>query len=81
MSDHLEARSEQAEARSTPQEDPEQMRQVMIRCTESGEGVPAGLRIDPASFTTSNLTHTITCPHCGQKHTWSANDAWIEDVY
>jgi hypothetical protein len=57
------------------------MSQVMIRCTESGEGVPAGLRIDAASFETSNLSGTVMCPHCGQEHTWSAKDAWIEDAY
>jgi hypothetical protein len=57
------------------------MSQVMIRCTESGEGVPAGLRIDAASFETSNPSGTVKCPHCGQEHTWSAKDAWIEDVY
>jgi len=70
-----------SEARSTPEEEPKQLKHVMIRCTESGEGVPAGLRIDAASFKTSNLGDTVTCPHCGQEHIWSAKDAWIEDVY
>jgi hypothetical protein len=81
MSDHREAQHERAPATSTLQRGPEQMSQVMIRCTESGEGVPAGLRIDAASFETSNLGGTVKCPHCGQEHTWSAKDAWIEDVY
>ena len=52
---------------------------VMIRCAESGEGVPAGMSLDPASLDTSNLTkQTFRCPHCGQEHTWSAKDAWVE---
>jgi uncharacterized Zn finger protein len=55
---------------------------VMIRCAESGEAVPAGMRIDAGSFKTSNLSdQTIRCPHCGQEHTWSTKDAWIEEVY
>jgi hypothetical protein len=54
---------------------------VMIRCAESGEGVPAGVRIDAATFKTSNLgDQTVRCPHCGQEHTWSKKDAWIEEV-
>jgi hypothetical protein len=57
------------------------MSRVMIKCEESGEGVPAGLRTGAASFKTGNLSEqTVTCPHCGQEHTWSAKDAWIEDV-
>ena len=62
---------------------------VMIRCAESGEGVPAsgegvprGTRIDAASLKRSNLTEqTFRCPHCGHEHTWSAKDAWVEYVY
>jgi hypothetical protein len=80
MSDHLEAQGERAAASSTPRGEPERMGQVMIRCTESGEGVPAGLRVDAISFKTGNLTDTVRCPHCGQEHTWSTKDAWIEDV-
>jgi hypothetical protein len=81
MSDDLKAQRERAGATSTLQGEPQQMSQVMITCTESGEGVPAGLTIDAASFETSNPTGTVVCPHCGQEHTWSAKDAWIEDVY
>jgi hypothetical protein len=51
---------------------------VMIRCPESGEGVPAGMRID--TFNASGLSdQTVKCPHCGREHTWSMKDAWIED--
>jgi hypothetical protein len=51
---------------------------VMIRCTESGEPVPAGSALGAVSFDGINLTHR--CPHCGHKHAWSAEEAWIEDV-
>jgi hypothetical protein len=60
---------------------PERLSRVMIRCAESGEGVPAGMGIDASSFKTSDLSETtVSCPHCGQEHTWSAKDAWIEEV-
>ena len=59
--------------------EPTPLGHVMIRCAESGEGVPAGMRLDPASLRSSNLTEqTFRCPHCGQVHTWSAKDAWVE---
>jgi hypothetical protein len=56
-----------------------QLYRVMIRCAESGEGVPTGLRIDPASFDPSNRSEqTFKCPHCFHEHTWSMRDAWTE---
>ena len=59
---------------------PKRLSRVMIRCAESGEGVPAGMRVDAASSELGNLGETtISCPHCGQEHTWSAKDAWIEE--
>jgi hypothetical protein len=68
--------------------EPTSLGHVMIRCAESGEGVPAsgegvpkGTRIDAASLESSNLTEqTFRCPHCGHEHTWSAKDAWVEYV-
>jgi hypothetical protein len=54
---------------------------VMIRCAESGEAVPTGVRIDAATFRTSNLSaQTFKCPHCFQEHRWSKKDAWVEEV-
>jgi hypothetical protein len=59
--------------------EPTRLHRVMIRCAESGEGVPTGLRIDSASFKTSNRSEqTFKCPHCGHEHTWSMRDAWTE---
>ena len=56
------------------------VRRVMIRCEESGEGVPVGMRVSPAAF--ENLPEqTVRCPHCHQEHTWSAKTAWTETIY
>ena len=82
MSDHLQAQPGRVAARSTPRNEPRQKGRVMIRCAESGEGVPTGLTIDSDSWRAGNLSgQTVMCPHCGNEHTWSATDAWIEDVY
>jgi hypothetical protein len=60
--------------------EPPRLHRVMIRCAESGEGVPTGMRIDPASLKTSDRSkHTLVrCPHCFHEHTWSNCDAWTE---
>jgi len=59
--------------------EPARLHHVMVRCAESGEGVPTGIRMDPASLETSNLVErTFKCPHCFREHTWSKGDAWTE---
>jgi hypothetical protein len=53
---------------------------VMIRCAESGEGVPTGMRVEAARFGVSDLDDaTVKCPHCGREHIWSVSDAWLEE--
>ena len=59
--------------------EPPRLHRVMVRCAESGENVPTGVRIDPASLKTSDLREqTFKCPHCFHEHTWSKDDAWTE---
>jgi hypothetical protein len=68
-------------ARLKLQEVPTQMGYVMVRCAESGEAVPTGIRIEATSLKTSSLSRTtFKCPHCYHEHTWLPKDAWIEDV-
>jgi hypothetical protein len=59
---------------------PPRMSRLMIRCLESGEGVPAGMRVDSASFARILGDQTTKCPHCGGVHTWVPRDAWLEDI-
>jgi hypothetical protein len=55
------------------------LHRVMVRCVESGEGVPTGVRIDPDSLRAGKLgEQTFKCPHCFHEHTWSSDDAWTE---
>jgi len=59
--------------------EPPELYRVMVRCHESGEGVPTGVRVDPASFARNTRgEHTFKCPHCLHEHTWSMDDAWTE---
>jgi hypothetical protein len=60
-------------------EPPHELQRVMIMCPESGEPVPTGVRIDPASVeTTDRSERSFVCPHCFHVHTWTMDDAWIE---
>jgi len=60
-------------------ESPHELLRVMIMCPESGEPVPTGVRLDPASPETSDRSErTFVCPHCFHVHTWTMDDAWIE---
>ena len=56
------------------------MAKVMIRCTETNEPVYTGISIDESAFESSELgTNKVSCPHCGQEHTWDKDDAEFED--
>jgi hypothetical protein len=41
--------------------EPPRLHRVMVRCAESGEGVPTGMRIDPVSLKTTNAASTPSC--------------------
>ena len=58
--------------------EPPELQRVMVRCEESGEGVPTGMKMDPAFLKTDNRDHTFKCPHCFHEHTWLTDDAWTE---
>lgn len=53
---------------------------VLIACPVTGEPVPTGFVMDPASFESATLVDNSfgPCPSCGRVHTWSKPDAWIE---
>jgi len=53
---------------------------VMITCPKTKESVSTGMAMDKASFDGSTLAgNTIKCPACGEKHTWSKEDAFLAD--
>ena len=69
-------------ARLERQEEPTQKGRAMVRCAESGEAVPTGIRIDAPSLKAkaASTKTTFKCAHCSQEHTWSPKDAWIENL-
>lgn len=57
------------------------MGMVMIKCPVTGKPVPTGFGMDRATFdnpTNQFTNNNVGCPHCGQTHTWSKPDAWVE---
>ena len=54
---------------------------VMITCPNTGKPVPTGIGMNKASWATTTLADNTVgeCPHCGQTHTWSKEDAYLED--
>lgn len=56
------------------------MAMVLIRCPNTGKPLATGIGMDPGSFASSTLLNNTVgpCPHCGQNHTWSKKDAWLE---
>jgi len=57
------------------------MGQVMIKCPTTGKSLSTGMAMDEQSFESAQLINNVVgaCPHCGQNHTWSKPDAWVEN--
>jgi endogenous inhibitor of DNA gyrase (YacG/DUF329 family) len=52
---------------------------ISIKCPATGEPVSTGMTLEAASFYRSVLTgNSVKCPHCGETHIWSKDEAIIE---
>jgi len=52
---------------------------ISIKCPATGEPVSTGMSMEVASFYRSVLTgNSVKCPHCGETHIWSKDEAVIE---
>jgi hypothetical protein len=52
------------------------MAMVMITCPATNRQVPTGIETDPASIAlVPPINARLTCPDCGNVHTWSVLDA------
>ena len=48
------------------------MAMVTMRCPRTGEEVPTGLDVDPATWETLPIVVArMHCPSCGAEHVWS----------
>jgi len=56
------------------------MPRIMIKCPKTGNSVPTGIAIDKISFESTVFTNNAfgPCMECGQTHTWSSTDAFLE---
>jgi hypothetical protein len=55
------------------------MPRIMIKCPTTGKLIPTGMAADQNSFDSSTFTNnSVQCPECGRMHTWSKQDAQLE---
>jgi hypothetical protein len=51
---------------------------VMIRCPQTGHGIPTGYEAEPAHFREMPVFFAVSyCPICRTDHHWFARDAWV----
>jgi hypothetical protein len=56
------------------------MGMVMIKCLETGNAIPTGIKMDRDRFRQSAVFFGRTlCPICQASHEWFARDAWVEE--
>jgi hypothetical protein len=56
------------------------MAQVEIRCPSTGEMVPTGMDMDPATFESVLMTdNSLQCPACGEMHIWGTEEAQLAE--
>lgn len=56
------------------------MGRIVIKCPNTGKTVPTGMGADKKSFESSTYgSNTMHCSACGGFHTWSKEDAWVEE--
>jgi hypothetical protein len=56
------------------------MREIMVRCPETGKEIPTGIWCDGESFARLPfIVSHASCPVCGKLHGWSKADAWLSE--
>ncbi len=55
------------------------MYNIMVKCPATGKDVSTGIATTEDTF--DHLPYHISsmnCPHCGVRHSWTQQDAWLE---
>ncbi len=53
--------------------------QVMIFCPTTGKEIPTGILAIQLMFDSQDyISMKVTCPECGEVHTWSKKDAYLK---
>jgi hypothetical protein len=56
------------------------MSKILTACPVTGHPIDTGVEIDEASFARlPTFVGTVFCSHCGTKHEWSREKAWVAD--
>jgi hypothetical protein len=54
---------------------------VMVRCPQTGAGIPTGIVTDRESFeATPVFFGRVYCPICRIEHEWFAKEAWLREL-
>ena len=53
---------------------------VLIKCPTSGTNVHTVYRLRPSAFEALRGEYSFRCDRCGEVHTWTREDAWLEDA-
>jgi hypothetical protein len=57
------------------------MGRIMIKCPVKNVPVPTGMAMGKQAFDSSMfVNNTSSCPACGGMHTWSKEQAWLEEA-
>jgi hypothetical protein len=53
--------------------------QVMVVCPNTGKEIPTGIVALKIMFETQDyINMKVTCPECGEVHTWSKKDTFLK---
>lgn len=55
---------------------------VMIRCPKTGRSVSTEIETEVSDFERLPYVEAeLHCPHCGQNHTWTRREAWLQETW
>lgn len=56
------------------------MATVMVKCPKTGQAVSTGIGMSKEAFATTTMErNSFRCSACGGLHTWSKNDAFLQE--
>ncbi len=57
-----------------------EMGMVMVKCPQTGQAIPTGIKTDRESFGRRAVFFSRThCPLCRSDHAWFAREAWVDE--
>jgi hypothetical protein len=54
----------------------------MIRCPKTGRSISTEIETEVSDFERLPYVEAeLHCPHCGQNHTWTRREAWLQETW